>query len=364
MGDAAALRVFISYRREDTAGYAGRLYDSLSSRLADADVFMDVGGIELGVDFTAAISDAVGSCDVMLALIGTRWVTAATPAGIRRLDDTDDYVVTEISAALERQIRVIPVLIEGARMPEAADLPNRIRDLARRNALNLDTAGWSTDLEVLAAALRRVVPQTSGSERPVLSEGQPGSGRAAGAVSSRHEPPATLLRQRWAPRSKRGTAAVLAVAVVPVIVAVALGASTLRSGGSSKGGGTCYDTYFKGIPPDRITDLEEGAIDVKFLRPDLPLDQPVGLRFTSAGQGIGALRVQFFSSGELFKLQSVIDARCRRVEDYGNESRPERAKGTFGQYENLRARLGSDFYLLSIQVVDSAFFKLRFARAK
>lgn len=151
MNGRAALRVFISYRREDSAGYAGRLHDSLSSHLPAADVFMDVGGIELGVDFTTAIANAVAICDVLLALIGPRWMTADTTAGNRRLDEPDDYVVAEIAAALERDLRVIPVLLEGAPMPEAADLPERIRGLARRNAVTLDTVSWPTDLEGIIA---------------------------------------------------------------------------------------------------------------------------------------------------------------------------------------------------------------------
>ncbi|MGH9279571.1 MAG: toll/interleukin-1 receptor domain-containing protein [Acidimicrobiales bacterium] len=160
-----AERVFISYRREDTAGHAGRLHDSLVSRLGSAEVFMDVGGIGPGVDFPTAIADAVASCDVMLAMIGNRWVTAANPSGGRRLDEPDDYVVAEIAAALERQVRVIPVLIDGGRMPLAAELPARLRGLERRNALTLDTVSWNTDLAAVLAALGERDPPAA-DERP------------------------------------------------------------------------------------------------------------------------------------------------------------------------------------------------------
>lgn len=166
MGGQAAVRIFLSYRREDSAGYAGRLHDSLSARLAPAEVFMDVDEIEPGVDFMTAIAEAVGRCDVLLALIGTRWATAATTSGERRLDDPDDYVVAEIAAALQQNTLVIPVLIEGATMPKATELPERIGGLARRNALELDTVSWPRDLDTLVAALRRQYPQLAGSERP------------------------------------------------------------------------------------------------------------------------------------------------------------------------------------------------------
>jgi len=194
--------VFISYRREDTAGYAGRLHDSLSARLAPAEVFMDVDGIEPGADFTTAIAEAVGRCDVLLALIGTRWVTAATTSGERRLDDPDDYVVTEIAAALQRDTHVIPVLIEGAAMPRAEELPERIKGLARRNALELGTVSWSRDLDTLVSALRRLSPRVAGRERPRAPIG-------------RH-------KKRWA-----AAAVVAAIAVIAVIVV-----STLERGNS------------------------------------------------------------------------------------------------------------------------------------
>ncbi len=160
MSDPAALRVFISYRREDSAGQAGRLCDSLSSRLPTATIFMDVGAIELGVDFATAIADAIASCDVMLALIGKRWITAATDDGSRRLDDPDDYVAMEIAAALERDTRVIPVLLEGAEMPRAVDLPARLQGLERRNALTLDTVSWSRDIEALISPLHKLLPES------------------------------------------------------------------------------------------------------------------------------------------------------------------------------------------------------------
>ena len=165
MDDEALLRVFMSYRRDDAAGHAGRLYDSLISRHDVADVFMDVGNIEPGLDFTEAIAQAIETTDVMLVLIGPRWVTAAQN-GHRRLDDPDDHVVAEIAAALGRDIRVIPVLLENAAMPSSDVLPERIRALANRNAIDLSTVSWSRDVDSLVAVLHSITPSGADAAPP------------------------------------------------------------------------------------------------------------------------------------------------------------------------------------------------------
>ena len=128
-------RVFISYRRQESSGLAGRLYDRLAARFGDDQVFMDVDTIALGVDFAEVITQAVSTCEVLLAVIGPRWLTATDEDGRRRLDDPDDLVRLEIAAALERDIRVIPILVEGAVMPRRQQLPEALAGLARRNAL-------------------------------------------------------------------------------------------------------------------------------------------------------------------------------------------------------------------------------------
>lgn len=151
--DAGSLLVFISYRREDSAGYAGRLYDSLSDRFAAAQLFMDVDTIEPGADFVAVISDAVGSCDALLAVIGPGWLEATNAAGERRLDDPNDFVRLEIEAALARNVRVIPVLVQGARMPDVRSLPASLAPLSRRNALEMSHGRWRTDADRLVRVL-------------------------------------------------------------------------------------------------------------------------------------------------------------------------------------------------------------------
>ena len=130
-------RIFISYRREDTAYPAGWLYDRLASRYGDGQIFKDVDSIELGDDFVEVITNAVGNCDVLLALVGDEWLTITDADGRRRLDDPNDFVRLEIEAALTRNVRVIPILVDGSRMPHAEEVPASLAGLVRRQALEL-----------------------------------------------------------------------------------------------------------------------------------------------------------------------------------------------------------------------------------
>ena len=111
-------RIFISYRREDAAYPAGWLFDRLAERFGEDQIFKDVDSIDLGDDFVEVIGQAVGATDVLLALIGDRWLTVADGHGSRRLDDAEDFVRIEIEAALTRNVRIIPILVEGASMPQ------------------------------------------------------------------------------------------------------------------------------------------------------------------------------------------------------------------------------------------------------
>ena len=119
----------MSYRRQDARGSAGRIYDRLADRYGDAQVFMDVDTIPLGVDFAQVITQAVSTCQVLVAVIGQGWLTASDERG-RRLDDPDDFVRLELAAVLERDIRVIPVLVEDAVMPRRQELPGNLAELA------------------------------------------------------------------------------------------------------------------------------------------------------------------------------------------------------------------------------------------
>ena len=138
--------IFISYRREDTAGFARALYNALLAHFDVSQIFMDVATIEAGVDFVRAIDEAVASCRFMIALIGRHWLSP-------RLAKPTDYVRVEIAAALRRDIRVIPVFVDGAEMPRAEDLPNDVALITRRNGLPLNHAQFEADVERLIEAI-------------------------------------------------------------------------------------------------------------------------------------------------------------------------------------------------------------------
>ena len=129
--------IFISYRREDAPGHAGRLYDVLSSRFGEEQVFMDLS-MELGIDFVEHINKAVGSCRLLVAVIGPHWTSTQDAHGRRRLDDPADFIRVEVETGLRRpEVRVVPVLVQGARMPDADELPASLAELTRRNALEV-----------------------------------------------------------------------------------------------------------------------------------------------------------------------------------------------------------------------------------
>jgi beta-lactam-binding protein with PASTA domain len=156
--------IFISYRREDSAGHTGRLFDRLRARLGHDRVFMDITGIEAGFDFVDTIERAIGSCDVLLAVIGPEWLTCADSRGRPRLEDPNDLIRIEIVAALTRKVRVIPVLIAGAAMPSAQSLPDDLRPLARRQATELRDTKWDPDTGDLIGVLERVLSTSAPAE--------------------------------------------------------------------------------------------------------------------------------------------------------------------------------------------------------
>ena len=148
--------IFVSYRREDSAGHAGRLFDQLKEHFGQQSVFWDVSGsIEPGEPFDGAIERAVASCDALLAIIGPTWVTSADAQGKRRIDDPDDFVRMEISKALRRNVRVVPVLVHRATMPSAKELPEDLQPLARHQAIELSDSRWDYDVSQLIRSLDR-----------------------------------------------------------------------------------------------------------------------------------------------------------------------------------------------------------------
>jgi TIR domain len=158
-------QIFISYRREDSAASAGRVYDRLNGRFPSNRIFIDVDDIAPGVDFVKAIEKSVGSCDVLISIVGKHWLTATDEDGKRRLDNTDDFIRLEIATALKRGIRVIPVLVDGALMPRAGDLPDELKSLIRLQALRVSQDRFRSDSEPLLTAVGQALKEARAERR-------------------------------------------------------------------------------------------------------------------------------------------------------------------------------------------------------
>jgi hypothetical protein len=150
-----AAKVFISYRRGESAGHAGRIHDRLKSEFGSELLFMDVDAIPLGAKFLMVLREEVAQCDVLLALIGPGWLDARDEKGERRLDSENDFLRIEIAAALRRNIPVIPILLDGAKVPRADQLPQDLEELVERHALDVRHASFHLDLDKLITALKR-----------------------------------------------------------------------------------------------------------------------------------------------------------------------------------------------------------------
>jgi hypothetical protein len=162
-------KIFINYRRDDSIGMAGRLHDRLAQTFGRDKLFMDVDHIPVGEDFVTHLNNQVAACDVVLVVIGPSWLRAKDKAGQRRLQQSDDFVAIEIAAALARNIRVIPVLVDGARMPKESDLPDSLKPLARRQAAEVRHAHFGRDAETLVASMREAVPALVDMSDPVFN---------------------------------------------------------------------------------------------------------------------------------------------------------------------------------------------------
>ncbi|HEX3556326.1 MAG TPA: toll/interleukin-1 receptor domain-containing protein [Thermoanaerobaculia bacterium] len=215
--------IFISYRRDDATGYVHALRDRLAARFGTNQIFMDIDSIEPGLDFVEVIESSVASCDVVLALIGKRWLQS------QRLQDTRDFVRLEIQAALARRIRVIPVLLEGVEMPNAEELPDVLAPLSRRQAFEISNRHFSDDLNQLAELLGRILTDQGSKKMNTLLPHEALRKPAAITHIQRLKPPAQRLPEAQAsPRqSLRHVASTIAtilawlVACGSVVLAIA-----------------------------------------------------------------------------------------------------------------------------------------------
>jgi hypothetical protein len=206
-------KIFISYRRRETAGYAGRLYDGLVEHFGASRVFMDVT-MEPGVDFAQQIRYAVGSCGALIALIGEDWLTITDASGRRRIDDPADVHRLELEAALARGVRVIPALVQDAELPSPQELPEPLRPLVARQSVELSDERWDYDVSRLVDVLERVL-----SEEEVPEAGGP-------AARWRRRARRAWSRARYRVARRRGRAGFVAGALASLgVVAVLLAAS-------------------------------------------------------------------------------------------------------------------------------------------
>jgi len=248
-------RIFISYRREETAYPAGWLYDRLADRFGAGQVFKDVDSIQLGDDFVEVITEAVASCDVLLVLIGDEWLRITDEHGRRRLDDPDDFVRLEIEAALTRKVRVIPILVDGARMPRAEELPDSLARLVRRQSLELSPNRFEFDTSRLLKTLGWTLAgarTAHGEAGPRAAEGGVAPGTPSGDQPSPDQGKPPDERRRRRPVQARVLVGV-AVALVLVVVAIVVALSATRSPNGNATGGQSAAAACINVPAGSAT---------------------------------------------------------------------------------------------------------------
>ena len=152
-------QIFISYRRADTSWAVTSLHNSLLRHFPENQIFRDIDTIPPGEDFVDVLEEAVSKCDVLIAVIGKDWLGFTNKRGERALDNPSDFVRIEIATALKRKIRVIPVLIDNTIMPSADELPDDLKPLARRNAVELSNHRFNSDAERLIKALNKILDE-------------------------------------------------------------------------------------------------------------------------------------------------------------------------------------------------------------
>jgi hypothetical protein len=322
--------LFISYRHRFDRGSARQLTEELERAFGDDTVFWDVEGIEPGDAFPETIRKALEECDAFLLLVSHGWVESAG-----RLHDPDDFVRREVVGALARGVLFIPVLLGGARMPKADELPEEIRDLAFRQAIELSDARWDYDV----GRLLKLIRARTGRHGPA-----PLFERAAAA-----------LRRLLGTWPGRAAAAVVAVAAVYLtFAALARFAIWYESHRDLEG---CVNWY----APDVLAGaekIETGRHDAPVVRADqypkvLASPQggaPILVRIADSGQEVGAVFLRFFKAAQvedgLFKVERVVEPPCADVQQYSNYVRPSADKHVLHNWDTLRVRLGGRDYFL------------------
>jgi TIR domain len=187
-------RIFINYRREDTSAYAGRIYDHLTRQYGEEQVFIDVSSIPAGADFIKALADGLSGSQVLLVLIGQEWLTVTDGKGSRRLDGPHDFVRAEIEAALIREIPVLPVIIDGGKMPRTPDLPKSLAPLARRQKIEIRHSSFEADMTRLFIGINSALGMEPG---PIYrGAGPQGDGLRSARASQAYQWSARVVTSR------------------------------------------------------------------------------------------------------------------------------------------------------------------------
>jgi len=303
-------RIVISYRRVDTGGDARSLAEALERRFGRDNVFLDIEGIEPGEPFDQAIDRAVASSDVLLALIGQHWLTLTDDEGRRRIDDPKDVVRLEVGSALVQGLRVIPVLLEDAKMPSEEELPSELAPFSKRNAIDLRATSWKPDVERFVeelATLRREKLRRLGPERGwrrVLAPLSDAAGSLGRALARR--PRAALL------------GALVAAALVAALAAVLV----LRDGDAGNGGGGQDAALHPPLAADETLAFVSGG---RIMILDGDAERPVALPgsgfrtgpdFTSGGE-----RLAYAQAGNIWTAdRDGANARQLTTESAGDRS--------------------------------------------
>ncbi|HET7158144.1 MAG TPA: TIR domain-containing protein, partial [Burkholderiales bacterium] len=221
------LNVFLSYRREDSAGYTGRLNDRFVERWGEERVFFDLDTIAPGEDFVEAIDRTLAQSEVMILVIGPRWLTATEPDGRRRIDESADYHRIEVERALQRGIRIIPALVGGARMPGEAQLPEALKKLARRNAVEISDKRFKYDADQLGDEVERILEKAQAAaqaqgredaarlEEARRAEAQENARREADEQRIKNEEAQRIPEEHRRPAEARGLAVLDVLVLIP-----------------------------------------------------------------------------------------------------------------------------------------------------
>lgn len=226
-GSVPGPKVFITYRREETAAHAGRLYDAMVARFGERNVFMDVD-MAPGIDFVERITEAVAACQVLIVVMGPRWATVEDEHGKARIADPEDFVRLEVETGLRRpDVTPIPVLVSGARMPKRKDLPPEIQAITRRNALELSDQRWRFDIGRLIGTLDELltgIDQVSRTAAPPYAAptpaqtASPPTAPTTKPAETKGAPPTGV--GRWLRSPLPVAIAIAALAIAAIVVAI------------------------------------------------------------------------------------------------------------------------------------------------